>query len=300
TALGGRGVAVQVDHLDEAAVVALFERVRAEAGRLDVLVNDIWGGDALTQWGAPFWEHDLDGGLRLLDLAVRTHLITSRFAAPLVIQRSEAREGPGGLVVELTDGVGDHYRGSLYYDLAKASTIRLAFAMAEELRPRGIAAVAVTPGFLRSEAVLDHFGVDEGRWREAIAADPHFAASETPRFVGRGIAALAGDPEKLRDSGEVLSSGVLGARYGLTDVDGRRPNFGAYARELVTDALVDAAARGALDLTDADALLSSVGPLAAPFVGQVSRRLLAALTGLAAAEEREAVAAAVAATIRLG
>ncbi|MEZ4382882.1 MAG: SDR family oxidoreductase [Nannocystaceae bacterium] len=299
TDAGGEGRWRRVDHCDAAAVAALCAEIDAAHGGLDLLVNDIWGGDALTQWGVPFWEHDLDGGLRLLDLAVRTHLITSRHAVPLVLRRCEAR-GRGGLVVELTDGLGDHYRGSLYYDLAKASTIRLAFAMAEELRPRGVAAVAVTPGFMRSEAVLDHFGVDETRWRAAIARDPHFAASETPRYVGRGIAALAADPDKLADSGAALSSAMLAARYDLVDADGQRPDFGAYARELVTGALVDAAARGALDLACADALLASVGPLAAPFVAQVSRRLHARLRTIDAAADRSAVAAAVAATLRLG
>lgn len=294
TAAGGDGRWARVDHTDAAQVESLCGRIADESGHLDVLVNDIWGGDALTGWGTPFWQHDLADGLRLLDLAVRTHLVTARFAAPLLVDR------PGSLVVEITDGVGDHYRGSLYYDLAKASTIRLAFAMAEELRPRGITAVAVTPGFLRSEAVLQHFGVSAEGWREAIAKDPHFAASESPRFVGRGIAALAADPEKIEVSGKVLSSGMLGARYGLGDVDGRRPHFGDYSRGVVVDALRAALAEGTLDLRAPAALIASVGELAAPFVGQVSLPLLERLRGLPTPPTEEALVAAVAATVRVG
>jgi len=195
-AAGGLAVPVRVDHTDPGAVAALFQRVAQEQdGRLDVLVNDIWGGDPLSQWGRPFWEQSLADGLEMQRLAVTTHLITSWHAAPLLVARH------GGLVVEVTDGAGPEYRGNLFYDLAKASVIRLAVAQAEELRSHGVAAVAVTPGFLRSEAMLEHFGVTEANWREAGDQDPHFLASETPRYLGRAVAALAADPEVMRRAG---------------------------------------------------------------------------------------------------
>ena len=189
TGYGGRGVAVQTDHSVPGQVEALLERIGREQGRLDILVNDIWGGDALTEWGRPFWEHDLGKGLLMQERGVFTHLITSRFAVPLMIRTA------GGLIVEVTDGDNLRYRGNLYYDLAKNATIRLGMSQAYELRDYGISALAVTPGFLRSEAVLDHFGVTAGNWQEVIDKDPvmgvHFAHSETPFFIGRAIAALA-------------------------------------------------------------------------------------------------------------
>ena len=195
-------------------------------GRLDVLVNDIWGGDPLTQWVA-FWEHDLANGLEIQRTGVHTHLVTSWHAAPLMIARGS------GLIVEITDGVDARYRGSLFYDLAKSAVIRLAVAQADELRAHGVAAVAVSPGFLRSEAMLDHFGVSEQTWREAIASDRHFAASETPHFVARGIAALAADPQILDKSGKALGSWHLGREYGVRDLDGSRPDWGEhYEREV--------------------------------------------------------------------
>ncbi|CAA9543134.1 MAG: 3-oxoacyl-[acyl-carrier protein] reductase [uncultured Thermoleophilia bacterium] len=228
TEAGGIGIAVAVDHTVPGEVAALAERIRTEqAGRLDVLVNDIWGGDPLTAWGTPFWAHSLDDGLEMQRLAVWTHLITSRYAAPLLVERGR------GLIVEMTDGVDDRYRGNLYYDLAKASVIRLAVGQAAELRDRGVAAVALTPGFLRSEAVLDHFGVTEATWGDAVARDPHFAASETPRYVGRAVAALAADPDVLRRTGQALTSWDLAREYGFDDVDGRRPDWGAHFREHV-------------------------------------------------------------------
>ena len=228
TAAGGHGIPVRVDHMVPTEVEALFARVAGEqGGRLDVLVNDIWGGDPLTQWDTPFWEHDLANGLRMQELAVTTHLITSHFGAPLLVARR------AGLIVEMTDGAGAGYRGSLFYDLAKASVIRLAFAQAEDLRPYGVAAVAVTPGFLRSEAVLDHFGVSEANWRDGVARDPNFAASETPRYVGRAVAALAADRDVLAKSGLTLTSWDLAAEYGLTDADGSRPDWGAWFRRHV-------------------------------------------------------------------
>ncbi len=188
TAAGGRGIAAQVDHLDPAQVQAVVARIDREQGRLDVLVNDVWGGDPLTQWDTPLWEHSLTNGLRLLRLAIDTHIITSHHALPLLIRR------PGGLVVEITDGTIEGnaaYRGSFFYDLAKISVIRLALAQAEELRPHGATAVALTPGWLRSEAMLDHFGVTEPTWFEALARDPHFAMSETPTYLA-GLPKITG------------------------------------------------------------------------------------------------------------
>ncbi len=227
-AAGGRAIAVRVDHADPAQVRALRDRIADEQdGRLDVLVNDIWGGDPLTEWSAPFWEHSLDNGLALLRQAVETHVITSHQLVPLLVRRG------AGLVVEVTDGVDDDYRGSLFYDLAKASAIRLARGQAAELGPRGVTAVALTPGFLRSEAVLDHFGVTAETWQDAVRRDRHFAASETPRFVGRAVAALAADPDVARWNGQGLSSWQLAREYDFDDVDGRRPDWGAHFAEHV-------------------------------------------------------------------
>jgi NAD(P)-dependent dehydrogenase (short-subunit alcohol dehydrogenase family) len=198
-----------------------------QSGRLDLLVNDIWGGDPLTQWGVAFWEHSLPEGLAMQRIAVDRHIITSWHAVPLMVERGR------GLVIEVTDGVEPGYRGSLFYDLAKASVIRFALAQSEELRPHGVAAIALTPGFLRSEAVLDHFGVSADRWRDAIAKDGHFAASETPRYIGRAVAALASDPDVLARSGQALASWNLAREYGFNDIDGARPNWGEYFRDVV-------------------------------------------------------------------
>jgi NAD(P)-dependent dehydrogenase (short-subunit alcohol dehydrogenase family) len=231
TARGGAGIPVRVDHTSPEEVRALFDRVAAERdGRLDLLVNDVWGGDPLSEWGTPFWEQSIEKALEMQRLAVWTHLVTSRFGVPLMVARRR------GLVVEITDGAGSGYRGNLPYDLAKASAIRLAFGMAEELRPHGVAAVALTPGFLRSEAVLEHFGVTEANWRDAVARDEHFAFSETPAFVGRAVVALASDPNVLARSGRALSSWELAREYGFTDADGSRPDWGAHAREIGLDA----------------------------------------------------------------
>jgi NAD(P)-dependent dehydrogenase (short-subunit alcohol dehydrogenase family) len=233
-AAGGTAVVVAADHTDPSQVERLVERVRDEqGGRLDVLVNDIWGGDPLTDWDAPFWEHSLADGLRMQELAVWTHLITSRYAVPLMVERGR------GLVIEVTDGADLRYRGNLYYDLAKTSVIRLARAQAAELRAHGVAAVALTPGFMRSEAVLDHFGVTEANWRDGIERDRHFAASETPRFVGRAAAALAADEGVIARSGEALTSWELAREYGFTDVDGASPDWGAHFREHVESAAAD-------------------------------------------------------------
>jgi NAD(P)-dependent dehydrogenase (short-subunit alcohol dehydrogenase family) len=231
TAAGGEGVAVAVDHLVPEEVAALVRRIDAERGRLDVLVNDIWGGERLFEWNAPLWEHDLENGLRVLRLAVDTHLITSHLALPLLIRR------PGGLVVEMTDGTREyndgHYRVSAFYDLAKAAVLRLAFAQAHELAPHGCTALALTPGWMRSEMMLEHYGVTEENWRDGAAVNPHFAAiSESPRFVGRAVAALAADPEVGRRNGGSFSSGGLAREYGFTDLDGSRPDCWRYLVEV--------------------------------------------------------------------
>jgi NAD(P)-dependent dehydrogenase (short-subunit alcohol dehydrogenase family) len=223
TAAGGRGIAVRVDHSQPDEVEALIERIAAEQdGRLDVLVNDVWGGDPLANWSLPFWEHSLDDGLRMVRNGIETHLITSRFAVPLMIARGS------GLVVEVTDGVSDDYRGSLYYDLVKSAVIRLAKGQAAELAPHGVTALALTPGFLRSEAVLEHFGVTEASWRDAVERDPHFAFSETPAYIGRAAAALAADAGVARFAGQALSTWGLSKEYGFTDADGTQPDWGAH------------------------------------------------------------------------
>ena len=235
TEAGGRGIALRVDHLVPDEVRDLVARIDADHGRLDVLVNDVWGGEKLFEWSAPVWEHDLANGLRLLRLAVDTHLITSHHALPLLIRR------PGGLVVEMTDGTAEYnaanYRLSAFYDLAKTSVIRLAFGQARDLEPHGGTAVALTPGWLRSEMMLDAYGVTEDRWRDAIAVQPHFAISETPRYVGRAVAALAADPDLARWSGRSLSSGGLALEYGFTDLDGSRPDCWRYMVEVMDPGL---------------------------------------------------------------
>ncbi|MFF4615707.1 SDR family oxidoreductase [Nonomuraea jabiensis] len=229
TAAGGTGIAVQVDHLDPGQVEALAERVEREQGRLDVLVNDVWGSDHLWEWDTPVWKHDMDKGFRLLRLAVDTHIISSRHLLPLLIRNE------GGLVVEVTDGTWafneTRYRENVYYDLAKVSVNRLAFAWSRELRPYGGTAVAVTPGFLRSEAMLDTFGVTEDNWREA-KVDVTWMVSETPAYVGRGVAALAADPDRQRWSGRSVSSEDLAGAYGFTDVDGSRPRVWSFITEV--------------------------------------------------------------------
>jgi NAD(P)-dependent dehydrogenase (short-subunit alcohol dehydrogenase family) len=231
TAAGGTGIAVAVDHLQAEQVQALVRRIDEEQGGLDVLVNDIWGGEKLAEWDTPLWEHDLQGGLRMLRLAIDTHLITSHFALPLLIRR------PGGLVVEMTDGTQEYnavnYRLSAFYDLAKTSVLRLAFAQGRELAPHGCTAVALTPGWLRSEMMLEIYGVTEETWREATVGNPHFMAiSESPRFVGRAVAALAADPDLHARNGGSFSSGGLAREYGFTDVDGSQPDCWRYMVEV--------------------------------------------------------------------
>ena len=230
-AAGGDGVALRVDHLDPGQVRELTERIDADHGRLDILVNDIFGGDRYAQFGTTVWEHDLPGGLRMIRMGIDTHLITSHYALPLLIRE------PGGLVVEMTDGTAEYnvaYRHDvgIYYDLVKAAVQRLTTAQAYELGPHQATAVAVTPGWLRSEAMLEGYGVTEATWRDATKQEPHFCISESPTFVARAVVALAADPEVARWSGQVLSSGQLSGVYGFTDADGTRPNCWRYIVEV--------------------------------------------------------------------
>jgi NAD(P)-dependent dehydrogenase (short-subunit alcohol dehydrogenase family) len=226
---GGRGIAVPVDHLVPGEVRALVARIEKEQGALHVLVNDIWGATRM-EWNKTVWESDLDYGLRSLRLAVDTHAITSHFAIPLLIKT------PGGLVVEVTDGTDEYnaanYRVSFFYDLAKAAVNRMAFALARELKPHRATAVSLTPGWLRSEAMLDAYGVTESNWLDATKRSPHFAISESPAFVGRAVAALAGDPDVSRWNGKSLSSGQLSKVYGFTDLDGSQPDAWRYVVEV--------------------------------------------------------------------
>jgi NAD(P)-dependent dehydrogenase (short-subunit alcohol dehydrogenase family) len=224
TARGGTGIPVRVDHSDPKQVKRLISRIRREHGRLDILVNDIWGGDELTEWGKRLWETSLHKGLTMLERAIHTHLITSHAAIPLMLDH-------GGTIIEITDGEGMYYRGNIYYDLVKTSVIRLAFAMSQELKKDRIAAIAVTPGFLRSEAMLDNFGVREENWRDGAKKEPLFIASETPLYVGRAVAALVSDPRKSKKSGRVYSSAELAQEYGFTDADGTQPNFRRYLEQ---------------------------------------------------------------------
>ncbi len=243
TRLGGTGIAGAVDHLEPDQVKNLAEQIRKQHGHIDVLVNDIWGGELLkggpADWNTPIWEHSLDRGLRILRLAIDTHLVTSHYLLPLLIDK------PGGLLVEMTDGTTDynasHYRISVYYDLAKIAVNRLAFSQGHELEPHGATAVAITPGWLRSEMMLDNFGVSEENWRDAIhttpgdnqpAAPPDFALSESPRYVGRAVVALAADPDRARWNQKSVSSGQLAREYGFKDIDGSQPDIWRFMEEI--------------------------------------------------------------------
>jgi NAD(P)-dependent dehydrogenase (short-subunit alcohol dehydrogenase family) len=223
TAAGGRGIAVRVDHTEPAEVKRLVASIKRRHKGLDILVNDIWGGDPLTEFGKRLWEANLENGLQMLKQAVHTHIITSHYAIPLMLGRR------GAIVFEITDGDFFSYRGNLFYDLVKISIIRLAFALALELRKQKIASIALTPGFLRSEAVLQHFGVTAANWKDAGKKDPDFLQSETPRFVGRAVVALATDPKVQTKSGRVFSSWALAREYRFTDLDGSRPDWGRHA-----------------------------------------------------------------------
>jgi NAD(P)-dependent dehydrogenase (short-subunit alcohol dehydrogenase family) len=226
---GGHGIAVRVDHLVPDEVRDLVARIDAEQGALHILVNDIWGATTI-EWDKPVWESSLDIGLHMLRLGVDTHAITSHFALPLLIRQ------PGGLAIEVTDGTDEYnaenYRASFFYDLAKAAVNRMAFLLAHDLEPYGATALSLTPGWLRSEAMLEEFGVTEANWRDAIERIPHFAISETPAYVGRAVAALAQDSDVSRWNGKSLSSGELAKVYGFTDVDGSQPDAWRYMREV--------------------------------------------------------------------
>jgi len=245
TAAGGCGIPVRVDHTVPAEVKKLVAGIKRRHKRLDILVNDVWGGDALTEFGKSFWTLKLESGLRMLKQAVHSHIITSHYAVPLIVGsgRNGSKKSHRGIIFEITDGDAFYYRGNLFYDLVKISVIRLAFAMARELRKRDIVSVAVTPGFLRSEAVLDHFGVTEHNWKEAGKkkdanvnsqdqndAPADFLVSESPMFIGRAVVALAADPNVRKKSGRVFSSWALAREYGFTDLDGTQPHWGNHAR----------------------------------------------------------------------
>jgi NAD(P)-dependent dehydrogenase (short-subunit alcohol dehydrogenase family) len=227
----GDGVALRVDHLESDQVRDLVHRIDREHGRLDVLVNDIFGGDIYFEFDKPLWEQPLDGGLRMLQVGITTHIITSHHALPLLNRE------PGGLVIEMTDGTSEYNKNyrhqvGLFYDLVKSSVERLALAQSYELKPFGGTAIAVTPGWLRSENMLEIYRVTEENWREATKAQPHFCISESPSYVGRAVAALAADPDKARWTGQVVSSGQLAPIYGFTDVDGTQPDAWRYIVEV--------------------------------------------------------------------
>jgi len=228
--LGGIGIPVQVDHLVPEQVKSLIKKIEKEQGRLDILVNDIWGGEYLIEWNTPVWEHSLEKGLRMLRLAIDTHLTTNHYALPLLIKNE------GGLVVEVTDGTEEYnnnnYRLSLFYDLAKSSVNRMAKALAHELSSYGCTAVSVTPGWMRSEIMLEHFEITEENWMDATKAEPHFIISETPRYIGRAVAAIAKDPDKYSLNGHSLSSGQLAKMYNFYDVDGSQPDCWRYLVEV--------------------------------------------------------------------
>jgi len=238
TAAGGHGIAVKVDHESPSQVKRLAARIKRQHKGLDILVNDVWGGDALTEWSKPFWTVNLENGLKMLRQAVHSHIITAHYAAPLMLGRK------GGIIFEITDGDAFYYRGNLFYDLVKISVIRLAFAMSRELRKRDIASVALTPGFLRSERVLEHFKVTEANWKdvgknkdkeknsgEQNDAPNDFMVSESPRYIGRAVVRLASDPKVMNKTGRVFSSWALAREYGFTDLDGTQPHWGNYARK---------------------------------------------------------------------
>jgi NAD(P)-dependent dehydrogenase (short-subunit alcohol dehydrogenase family) len=225
TAAGGQGIAVRCDHTVDEQVRLLVKRVHRDHGRLDILVNDVWGGDALTEFGKTFWQVDLGNGRRMIDQAIWSHILTSHHAVPLMFDRGDRGTG---LIVEITDGDFYGYRGNIFYDLVKTTVIRLAFIQARELRKHDIAAVAVTPGFLRSEAMLEHFGVTSDTWRDGAKKDPNFLASESPLFVGRSNASLAADPNVKVKSGRVFASWTLAREYGFTDADGSRPDWATH------------------------------------------------------------------------
>lgn len=230
-AAGGSGEGVVADHLDTASVSGLIRHIHESKGRLDILVNDIFGGDRYAQYDRRLWEHDIEGGLRMLRMGIDTHLITNAIAIPLMMKSG------GGLIIEMTDGTRDYNREfrrgvGMYYDIVKAAVGRITLGLAHELRGEPFTSIAITPGWIRSEAMLDNFGVTEENWRDAIAREPHFCISETPYFVARGIAGLAADIHRERFNGKTLSSFDLSMEYGTTDTDGSRPDSWRYVVEV--------------------------------------------------------------------
>jgi NAD(P)-dependent dehydrogenase (short-subunit alcohol dehydrogenase family) len=226
-AAGGQGTALVVDHENAMAVAGLVAQIESEHGRLDVLVNDIFGGDRYAEWDRPLWEHDLAGGLRMLRMGVDTHLITAHAALPLLLRSDR------GLLVEMTDGTAEinaqyRERVGFFYDLVKANVSRIILGLTHELRNRPVTALGVTPGWLRSENMLDNFGVTEENWRDALDKTPGFGISESPTYVARGLAALAQDPDVAQFAGQVLTARQLADRYGVTDADGSRPDAWGY------------------------------------------------------------------------
>lgn len=220
TEAGGTGIAVRTDHTVREEVNALMQQIARDHRGLDLLVNDVWGGDGLGDWlWKPIGETDLDAGWALLRQSVYSHLLTTQLALPLL----RGRRRP--LIVEITDGDTFSYRGALIYDLVKTTLMRIVFILSVELRKDRIAAVGVSPGFLRSEAMLELFEVTEETWREGARKDKHFMASETPRMVGRGIAALAADRAVMSMNGETIGSWELARKYKLDDLDGSRPDW---------------------------------------------------------------------------
>ncbi|MGH8792362.1 MAG: SDR family oxidoreductase [Stackebrandtia sp.] len=229
---GGEGIAVVCDHLERDQVRDLVARIDSEQGRLDILINNIWGGDQFTEWDAKLWEHDLDKGFRILRLSIDANVITSHFALPLLIKN------PGGLVVQVNDGTAesnaDYYRFSFFYDLAKFAPLRIGFALSKELKEYGGTAVSLTPGWIRSEAMLDtHFKVTEENWRDGCEQNPHFCITETPYFVAKAAAALAADPDVARWNGKSLHAFELSQEYGFTDLDGTQPDGWRYVKEVI-------------------------------------------------------------------
>ncbi len=231
-AAGGEGSAFVVDHEDPASVAELVGGIERDHGRLDVLVNDIFGGDRYMEWDKPLWEHDWAGGLRMLQMGVHTHLITSRAAIPLIL-RTAGADRTIGLVVEMTDGTSEanaEFRRNVgfYYDLVKANVERIVKGLTVELEKDPVAVVGVTPGWLRSERMLENFGVAEANWRDACRDRPGFAISESPTYVARGVAALARAGDAERWKGSIVSARQLADAYGVTDTDGSRPDCWGY------------------------------------------------------------------------
>ena len=227
TKAGGIGIPVKVDHTVESEVIHLFDQVKSEQGKLDILVNDIWGGDPLTEWGKPIGEHDLHKGLQIQKQAVQSHIITSHYSIPLF------KVNKGGLIIEITDGIDYQPRGNFYYSLAKISNIHMAQSMAQDLKEFNIASIAVTAGFLRSEAMLEQFGVTEEHWQEGAKIDPHFIASESPLYIGEAIKSLALDPTIADKTGQIFSTWELSEIYGFRDSDGTQPHWGDYFENTV-------------------------------------------------------------------